>query len=283
MPGAPLSRYLAAGVRADELDAAVVAGVWRPTLNACSSPPLLASAVLSRIPPARRRELHALAASSAEDAEEKVRHHALAASGPSAAIADRLEEAAGLAELRGAPATAAELLELAASITPRDHAEDAHRRLLSAGRQLAIAGETRAAAAVLNDLAAIVPPGPRHAEVLAHLGMNSEDDFEASTGLLDQAALAEADAAPVLSASIHVFLSDRWAALGRYRPGANGDAWCGRVRGARAGAPTLLAPALAQAVIFDWMCGRSAPADGAAPPNWTPSAWSWSPANACSA
>ena len=118
-----------------------------------------------------------------------------------------------MAELRGAPATAAELLELAASVTPRDHGEDAHRRLLSAGRQLAIAGETRAAAAVLNDLAAIVPPGPRHAEVLAHLGMNSEDDFEASTGLLDQA-LAEADGAPVLSASIHMFLSDRWAARG---------------------------------------------------------------------
>ena len=257
MPGAPFSRYLAAGVRADELDAAVVAGVLEADAECLRfSHPLLASAVLGKIPPARRRELHALAASSAEDAEEKVRHHALAASGPSAAIADRLEEAARLAELRGAPATAAELLELAASVTPRDHGEDAHRRLLSAGRQLAIAGETRAAAAVLNDLAAIVPPGPRHAEVLAHLGMNSEDDFEASTGLLDQA-LAEADGAPVLSASIHMFLSDRWAARGDIAR-ARMETHSAVAYAERAGAPTLLAPALAQAVIFDWMCGREA-------------------------
>jgi hypothetical protein len=257
MPGAPLSRYLAAGVRADELDAAFVTGVLEADAGCLRfSHPLLASAVLDRIPPARRRELHALAASSAEDAEEKVRHRALAACGPSAAIAAGLEEAARLTELRGAPATAAELLELAASMTPGGHAEAAHRRLLSAGRQLAIAGETRAAAAVLNDLAAITPPGPRHAEVVAHLGMNSEDDFEASTRLLDRA-LAEAGGAPVLSASIHMFLSDRWAARGDITR-ARMETHRAVTYAERAGAPELLAPALAQAVIFDWMCGREA-------------------------
>src|SRR5205814_1722323 len=64
-----------------------------------------------------------------------------------------------------------------------------------------------------NDLAAGMPPGSKRAEVLAHLGWNSEDDFGAATGLLEQA-LAEAGDAPALCANIHLFLSDKWAAIG---------------------------------------------------------------------
>lgn len=256
-PGAPLSRYLTAGARGEDLDAAVMAGVLEADAGCLRfAHPLLASAVLNGIPPARRRELHGLAASSAPDPEEKVRHQALATDGPSVAIAAGLDDAARVAELRGAPATAAELLELAASVTPGDHADAAHRRLLTAGRLLAIAGETRAAAAVLNDLAATAPPGPKHAEVLSHLGWNNEDDFEASTQVLEQA-LAEADGAPVLSANIHMFLSDNWAIRGdivqaclqTHRAVTHAE---------RADEPALLASALAQAFFFDWMCGREA-------------------------
>ena len=66
MPGAPLSRYLAAGVNGGDLDAAVLAGVLEVDAGTLRfSHPLLASAVLGPIPPARRRQLHALAAQCA--------------------------------------------------------------------------------------------------------------------------------------------------------------------------------------------------------------------------
>jgi DNA-binding CsgD family transcriptional regulator len=257
MPGAPLDRYLAAAVAADSLDAAVTAGVLDEDAGRLRfSHPLLASAVLAAIGPARRRGLHAFAAASAADPEQRARHHALAADGPSAAIAAALDDAARVAELRGAPATAAELLELAASVTPEGDTGAAHRRLLTAGRLLALAGETRAAITVLQDLAASAPPGPRHAEVLAHLGWHSEDDFEASTRLLDLA-LAEADGAPELSASIHFFLSDNWAIRGDIER-ARIEAHRAVAYVERAVAPVLLASGLAQAFFLDWMCGRDA-------------------------
>src|SRR5438874_2096835 len=51
MPGAPLDRYLAAGVAGDDLDAAVVAGVLEADAGRLRfSHPLLASAVLGAIP-----------------------------------------------------------------------------------------------------------------------------------------------------------------------------------------------------------------------------------------
>lgn len=257
MPGAPLDQYLAAGVAGDDVDAAVVAGILDADAGRLLfSHPLLASAVLAAIPPARCRELHAWAAAIAGDAEQRVRHQALAADGPSASIAAALDDAARVAELRGAPATAAELLELAASVTPAGHAEASHRRLLAAGRLLALAGETRAAIAVLNDLAAAAPPGPRHAEALAHLAWHSEDDFEASTRLLEQA-LAEADCAPALAASIHFFLSDNWAIRGDIER-ARGEVHRAVADIELADAPELLASGLAQAFFLDWMCGGDA-------------------------
>ncbi len=256
-PGAPLDRYLAAGAAEDDLDAAVVAGVLDADAGRLRfSHPLLASAVLGAIPPARRRELHAFAAATTADPEQRARHQALACDARPARIATALDDAARVAELRGAPATAAELLELAASVTPADDAEATHRRLLAAGRLLALAGETHAAAAVLNDLAAITPPGPRHAEILAHLGWNSEEDFEASTRLLEQA-LAEAGGAPVLSANVRLFLADNWAIRGDIAS-AGAEMQHALAHAEQAADRGLLASVLAQAFLFDWMCGREA-------------------------
>jgi DNA-binding CsgD family transcriptional regulator len=254
MPGAPVSRYLAAGMADGDLDAAVLAGVLEVDAGRLRfSHPLLASAVLGAIPPARLRDLHTVAARNAVDAEERTRHRALAADGPDGQIAAELDEAAGLAERRGAPGIAAELLELAGSLTPADQAGDKHRRLLSAGRLLHVAGEARAAAAVLNDLAASTPPGPLHAEVIAHLGWNSEDDYEASMTLLNQA-LAEAGDAPALCASIHAFISDQLAILGEAAK-ARTEAYLALDFAERTGDPALLAPLLGNAFFCDWRCG----------------------------
>lgn len=255
MPDAPLSRYLAAGVPGGDLDAGVTAGVVEVDSGRLRfSHPLLASAVLGATPPARRRELHALAADTAADPEEKARHSALATGTASAQIAAELDDAARAAELRGAPATAAELLELAASLTPGTDPGDRHRRLLAAGRLLNVAGETRAAAAVLNHLAQTSAPGPQRAEALAHLGWNSEEDFGASTRLLEEA-LAEAGDAAGLRASIHFFLSDHWAIRGDVERAAE-QANLALADAERAGEPALLASGLAQAFFYDWMCGH---------------------------
>jgi predicted ATPase len=79
--------------------------------------PLLASACYEQSPLGQRRETHKALAAVVKGDEERVRHLALAATGVDAALAADLDEVAVAAEARGASA-AAELLELAAELTP---------------------------------------------------------------------------------------------------------------------------------------------------------------------
>jgi tetratricopeptide (TPR) repeat protein len=256
LPDAPMSRCLAAGVSAGDLDAAVLAGVVEVESGRVRfSHPLLASAVLGAIPPGRRRELHALAAESAIDAEERARHLALATDGPSAAITAELDDAATEAQQRGAPSTAAELLELSVSKTPDDRADDRHQRMIRAGTQLVLAGETRAAAAVFRQVADAAPPGSRRAEALALLGWNEEDDFETSVALLEEA-LAEVGDSPALNATFRMFLCDIWAILGENKR-ARAEIEVALAHAENAGNATLLASVLAQTFYFNWDAGRA--------------------------
>jgi predicted ATPase len=80
--------------------------------------PLLSSAVYSRLLPGRRRELHRRLAAVVRDPEERARHLALGADEPDAAVAAALDEAERQAAGRGAPDIAAELAEMASSMTP---------------------------------------------------------------------------------------------------------------------------------------------------------------------
>ncbi|HET7017702.1 MAG TPA: AAA family ATPase [Streptosporangiaceae bacterium] len=250
----PLDRVLAAGVAGPDLDAAFAAGVVElDDSRVRFSHPVLASTVLSSIPPARRRELHAEAARTSASAEERARHRALAAGAPSAEIATELDEAASVAEHRGAPATAAELLELAARLTEDGQPDDRHRRLVSAARLLGRAGETRAASALLTDLAQAAPPGPQHAEVLAYLGWLDEDDVAGSIRLLETA-LAEAGDTPILRARIHAYLSDYRSMRGDH-PGAREDAHRALEFAEQTSDQALTACLLAHAFLCDFRCG----------------------------
>ncbi len=253
-PDATMNRCLAAGVATSDLDAAVLAGVVDVDGERVRfSHPLLASAVLGAIPPGRRRQLHQIAAEGATSVEERARHLALATDRPSAAIAADLDEAARAAELRGAPSTAAELLELAAARTPEDLADDAHRRLLRAGSQLALAGETRAAVVVFRRVADAAPPGPMRAEALADMAWNNEDDFGASLHVLEDA-LAQAGDDPRLNATIGLYLSDWCTILG---DDTRASAEVHRALGyaERTDDPALLASVLAQLFYKDWAQG----------------------------
>ena len=74
--------------------------------------PLIASTVYADASPGERRDVHRLLAAHAETQEERARHLALAAVEPDEEIAAVLESAADHAKARGAPDTAAELLDL---------------------------------------------------------------------------------------------------------------------------------------------------------------------------
>jgi DNA-binding CsgD family transcriptional regulator len=94
--------------------------------------PLLARVPYDGLEPAARRELHARLAEVVDDAEERARHRALAASEQSEAVAGELESAAARAGARGAAETAAELCRLAARLTPVAQRDDRCSRLLAA-------------------------------------------------------------------------------------------------------------------------------------------------------
>ena len=245
---------LAAGADDADLDAAVAAGVLESDGRALRfAHPLLAAAVVAATPPAATRRLHRLLAEASAQPEQRARHLALAADGPSAETAAELDAAGDAAAARGAPSTAAELYELAASLTPPGGPDDVGRRRLRAGRALAQAGETRAAAAVLEDVIASSPPGPQRADALAALAWYREDDFEASTRLLEQA-LAEAGPDPDRRAEIHLFLSDIWAIRGDV-PRARGEIGLALTDAGGGDDMPLLASAMAQAFLLDWIRG----------------------------
>jgi DNA-binding CsgD family transcriptional regulator len=254
MPDAPVARYLAAGASGAELDAAVLAGVLEPEGGRLRfSHPLLASAVAASIPPARLGELHLLAARHAPLAEERARHRALAADGPSAAVAADLDTAARAAAARGAPAIAAELSGLAASLTPAADASAGFRRRLDAAFQLALAGEVRAAVASLEQLTATMPAGPGRSEAMRQLGLLLEHDYRRATGLMEQA-LAEAGDDPARTSVIQMDLADIWSIRGD--PGrAVACARQGHAGAERVGDPALLASALARLFELAWIHG----------------------------
>lgn len=254
MPDAPFGQYLAAGAGGAELDSAVLAGVLEPDGGRLRfSHPLLASAVAGSIPPASLRELHGIAARSVRLPEEQARHRALAAAGPSAPVAAELDDAARSAARRGAPASAAELFGLATLLTPEDQPADAFRRRLAAARQLAVAGETRAAMASLQQLIASMPAGPERARALSQLASLREEDVAEAAALSAQA-LAEADHDPALASAIHLDLSDISMVQGGLVPG-RAEALKALAEAERTSDPALIASSLAHVFFCTMLCG----------------------------
>jgi DNA-binding CsgD family transcriptional regulator/energy-coupling factor transporter ATP-binding protein EcfA2 len=254
MPNASSEHCTYAGATEAGLDAAVTAGLLEHDNGQLRfSHPLFAMAVAARIAPARLRELHAAAARLAQLPEAQARHRALAAAGPSASVAADLEAAGQGAAARGAPSNAAELFELAASLTPRDRPDDVIRRRLGMARQLSIGGEIRAARAALCTLIERAPAGPRRAEALSLLGGLQQDDYPAATDLLQQA-LAEAEGDTPLTVDIRLRLSESWMLRGNQEH-ARQEARRSAIDAERSVDDALLACALAQAFEADLMCG----------------------------
>ena len=217
--------------------------------------PLYASAVYASSASARRRSVHARLAELLDDPEERVRHLALAASGPDEAVACALEDAADGARARGAWETAGELLEQASTLTPPARGKLARRRAVRAAEHHIHAGDRPRARALLEQVLRNEPAGARRAEALRLLSAvrYHEDSFADAARLLDEALVHARDGAPAirieLSAShLHCHLGDL----------EGGDRHAARALelAQRLGDDAQLAEALAVRAIVDFLLAR---------------------------
>jgi DNA-binding CsgD family transcriptional regulator len=216
--------------------------------------PLLAAAVRSTLGPGRRRRLHARLAELMLDPEERARHLALATTGPDGAVADALEEAAQHAVLRGAPASAAELAELAAQRTPPEAHEGRWRRMIEAGLRHATSGDFTRARALLEPLLAEIPPGPLRGMVLLNLADIGWDDYLEMNALAERA-LVEVDD-DVSRARLHSLL----AAIDMFNlPGALAHLQAALEAAERAGDQELAVLALVNRINTEVTAGQMTP------------------------
>jgi DNA-binding CsgD family transcriptional regulator/tetratricopeptide (TPR) repeat protein len=165
--------------------------------------PLLASAISARTVGARRRSLHKRLAALASDPEEQARHLALAASAPSARVAEALDAAARHARARGSASAAAELAERAVALTPPRDEEGRRQRRLQAADLHFEAGDLERALAIVRAAGDDAPRGSARAAVLLRLGrLRAETSGAAEAVALWREALAEADGDAALEARI---------------------------------------------------------------------------------
>ncbi len=197
---------LALGGEADELGPAVDAGIVESAAGRFRfAHPLFAEAAATLVPETELRALHAVIAEQTSDPEQRARHLAHAAAGPDQPTAAALEEAAERAAYDGAFAAAAELWELAATVTPlEDHEQP--RRLVEAGIAHVVAGNPHVGGALLERNLDRLPPGPLRQRGLVHLASRlGRNDVRAVVPVLERA-LAEAEE-PRLRYEITVLLA----------------------------------------------------------------------------
>ncbi len=132
--------------------------------------PLLASTALARSDSQQLRRVHGRLAGAVTSEEARARHAGLAAAAPDDEVARMLDDAAQRVRARGAPAAAAELLELAASLTPPEQTSERWRRRFDSARNLFDAGESQVARRLLEEQIESLEPGPERARSLQLLG-----------------------------------------------------------------------------------------------------------------
>ncbi|SPM26691.1 AAA family ATPase [Mycobacterium terramassiliense] len=213
--------------------------------------PILAHGVYSAAPPRRRREMHRRLAQLVTEPELRARHLALAdTSGQPETIA-AIDTAADIARARGAPAAAAELLELAFSLG----ANDPGRRIRCATYYFD-AGDAARARQILAPLVAALPSGPDRARALHQLGLVRlyEDSFLESAELLE-AAVRDSGTDAGLRARILISLSFALLNAGRSQQ-AYERVQQAVAEGERLGFDDLISSALGMRAVMDFMGGK---------------------------
>jgi DNA-binding CsgD family transcriptional regulator len=218
--------------------------------------PLLARGVYTNAGAAQRRRMHRALANVEPQPELKARHLALGSTSADENVLRALDSAAEEARGRGAPAAAAELIDLARRLggdTPM-------RRLRAAGGHFQ-AGATAQAQVLLESTLDDLPPGPLQAIASMLLGgiCVYENSFADATRHL-QHAIDHADDTPALSARLLVTLSFvQGMAQGRHDE-ALATARAAVAMAEKHGRPGDLSQALTQLVLLTFMSGAP-PAD----------------------
>ena len=153
--------------------------------------PLTGSAVYAEAWPSRRRGCHRALAEIVEDADERVRHLALASEGHDSDLAGALEDAAQRARLRGAPAAAAALLEQSSRATPPGEHDLAWRRAVRATEYHLQSGDMQRFRDLAEGLLATARTGDERSLTFQYLSIEPVGK-ETATDWLDRA-LAEAE------------------------------------------------------------------------------------------
>jgi DNA-binding CsgD family transcriptional regulator/tetratricopeptide (TPR) repeat protein len=215
------------------------------------SHPLLAHGVYVDATPARRRQMHRAFADVVTQPELKARHLALAASSKNPDLLEALDGAAKAASARGAPAAAAELLDLAIKLG----GDKASRRIRSAGHHLR-AGDTDRAQAVLEPALDQVAPGAQRAlalNLLAGLWVYRRSFGEAADIL--KRALGDAEGNPLMLSQTLLMLSFAQANLGEYEE-ALGNSVEAVKHAESVGIPVMISQALADWQVLSALCGQ---------------------------
>jgi DNA-binding CsgD family transcriptional regulator len=220
------------------------------------SHPLLAAVCYQQAPIWKRRAAHRLLADAVSEAEERARHLALASDGPDASVAEALVGAAEQAAARGATASAAELAELSAELTPSDNPAVKRQRLLRAADFHCYSGDRERAAAIPERLLADVLAGSERADVLFALASARTRELPAMIEICEEA-LAEAGDDAVRCSRILAFRS--WVRLQSDLRGALADARAALEHAERVGDPVLLAAAIARVAIAEMLTGEITP------------------------
>jgi DNA-binding CsgD family transcriptional regulator len=212
--------------------------------------PLMAEAALGAVTPVRARRIHGRLAELARSVEDRGRHVALAADGPSSEAAERVEAAARSARTRGATAVAAGWAEAAARLTPDEDGAGRASRLIEAGRWFADAGEIERGRGLLERAIADLPPGDTRAAARLSLAqLSGWDGGPAAVVSGCEAALAEARD-PDLRARIRLRLAGEPDVLGFGSAIGHADAAIAELEAVDAPDPDLLACALLQSAQF---------------------------------
>lgn len=214
--------------------------------------PLLARGVYASTSPSRRRRMHRALADVVEQPELKARHLALASSRMDPQLLAALDDAAAAALKRGAPAAAAELVDLAIKLG----GDKPTRRLRSASNHLR-AGDADAAYAVLAPGMDQLRPGTLRAlalNLLAGIWIYRRSFHEAA-GVLEEAVRNAEDNAAVLAQTL-LMLSFAQANVGEYEEALHNSEEAVKYA-EELGVPILISQALA-----DWQVLSALNGDG---------------------
>lgn len=223
--------------------------------------PLYAAAVYATATATERRRVHRRLAELTWEVEERALHLALGAERADAGLAVVLDAAAEHARSRGAPESAAELVEWARILTPAEHPAEVQHRALQAAEYRFHAGELRSARELLEEVLSGAPDPPIQAHALRLLGeiRYHQESFPEAIQMFGEALEHVGDDLEI-EAAIELRLAFSLRAIGDFAR-AEPHTYRALALAERLGQDALIAEALALVARLDFVLGRGLDTD----------------------